>query len=622
MSGVPTNLVVEGIPPVPVALKSDLARYLTLGGSTFRGWHSTKREMMVTLRVNDAVQLHSLKTPGGTRKALTRGTEAASSGSYRPVSADCLIYAHDQGGDENFQYYRLDLATQKVTRLTDGKSRNTGLIWSPDGRWIAYASTRRTGKFTDIYVMDPMNPASARMLWPAEELGWGISDWSPTGDKLLLRHAKSDTESSLFLADIQTGARQPVLKGGKRITYRGARFSERGAAIYATCDDDSNFQQLWRIDVATGERRSLTQNISWDVEDFEPSADGRTIAFVTNEDGYSALHLLDTASGRELPVPKLPGSRISGLEWHRKNREIAFTLGGAQFPNDAYSLDVDSGKIERWTGQTRKRTVTEPFREPELVKFKSFDGLEIPAFVYRPDPKKFPGKRPVVISIHGGPSSQSRPGFLGQNNYYLHELGVTLIYPNVRGSAGYGKKYLALDNGFKRENSVKDIGALIDWIKRDPSLDAARIAVMGGSYGGFMSLASMIAYHDDLRCGIDIVGISNFVTFLHDTSEYRRDNRRQEYGDERDAKMRAFQEKISPANRAGEITRPMFIVQGRNDPRVPYTEAVQMVKAIRSKGGTAWFLMANDEGHGFNKKRNVDYQFQATILFLKEHLLK
>jgi dipeptidyl aminopeptidase/acylaminoacyl peptidase len=312
---------------------------------------------------------------------------------------------------------------------------------------------------------------------------------------------------------------------------------------------------------------------------------------------------------------------LSGLTWHKNSRDLAFNLSSARSPLDAYSYNLESGEMERWTESETGGLDPQRFVEPELVRIKSFDGLEISGFLYRPDVRKFRGPRPVLIQIHGGPESQSRPTFQARNNYYVNELGIAVFLPNVRGSAGFGKTFLTLDNGFKREDTVKDIGAFLDWIARDKELDKNRMAVIGGSYGGYMSLACMVHFSDRLRCGIDIVGISNFKTFMKNTSDYRRDLRRVEYGDERDPAMAAFFEKISPGNHADKIKKPLFVIQGLNDPRVPASESQQMVKAIRDRGGQVWFLMANDEGHGFHKKSNVDIQFQATVQFLKSHLL-
>jgi dipeptidyl aminopeptidase/acylaminoacyl peptidase len=256
------------------------------------------------------------------------------------------------------------------------------------------------------------------------------------------------------------------------------------------------------------------------------------------------------------------------------------------------------------------------------VRWKSFDGLTISGFLYRAPASRFPGKRPVLINIHGGPESQYKPGFGGRNNYLINEMGISVIWPNVRGSNGYGKSFLKLDDGRLRENSVKDIKALLDWIPSRPDLDAGRVMVQGGSYGGYMSLAVASLYAEQIAGAIDIVGISNFVTFLERTESYRRDLRRAEYGDERDPDMRRFLESISPLNRADRILKPLFVVQGKNDPRVPVTEAEQMVANLKGRGTPVWYMVAADEGHGFAKKANADYQFFATIEFIRKYLLE
>jgi dipeptidyl aminopeptidase/acylaminoacyl peptidase len=313
---------------------------------------------------------------------------------------------------------------------------------------------------------------------------------------------------------------------------------------------------------------------------------------------------------------------LGGLEWHKNNRDLMFLVSSARSPTDAYVLDADTGKVERWTESETGGLNPATFAEPELVRWTSFDGRTISGFLFRPPAGKFTGKRPVIVNIHGGPEGQSRPSFNGRLNYFINELGCALIFPNVRGSTGYGKEFVTLDNGFKREDSVKDVGALLDWIGKQDGLDADRIMVTGGSYGGYMALAVATTYDDRIRAAVSVVGISNFVTFLERTESYRRDLRRVEYGDERDAKMREFLTRIAPLNNASKITKPLFVVQGRNDPRVPYTEAEQMVETVRRNGTPVWYLLAKDEGHGFSKKRNADYLFYATVLFIQEHLLK
>jgi len=619
---VPENLVVEGVPAIPAELRRDVARYLEFRAATFQGWHPIRREMLITTRFADTPQLHLVKTPGGARKQLTFGTEPVGAARFRPKAGDFVVYSQDAGGGEFYQLYRLDLADGRTTLLTDGKSRNTGARFSNGGTQLAYTSTRRTGRDNDIWIMLPHDSKTDRLLCENTGGGWSVLDWSPDDSLLLVLQYVSINESYLHLVDARTGKRSQLTPPSREKTaYGHARFAKDGKAVYATSDDDSEFQQLVRIELKDGRQTTLAANITWDVEEFEQSPDGKVIAFVTNESGASTLNLIEAKNGKPLTKPSLPLGTVSNLEWHANSRDLAFNLSYAKSPSDVYSLDLKTGQMERWTESETGGLNPDGFVEPELLKLSSFDGLLISAIVYRPDPKKFPGPRPVIISIHGGPEGQPRPIFQARNNYYLNELGVAIVYPNVRGSAGYGKTFLTKDNGFKREDSVRDIATVIAWIGRQPEFDRNRLAVTGGSYGGYMSLACMVMYGDILRCGVDVVGISNFVTFLNNTQDYRRDLRRVEYGDERDPKMKEFLERISPANHAARIVKPLFVVQGKNDPRVPLSEAEQMVKAIRAAGGKVWYLMAQDEGHGFAKKRNADFQFLATILFYKEHLL-
>jgi len=620
---IPDQLVVEGVPPVTPELKTDVSPYLEFRAAAFNHWHPVERQMLITTRFADSPQLHLVKMPGGARQQLTFLTEPVASGKFHPKSGGFIVFSQDTGGGEFYQLHRYGLEDGKITLLTDGKSRNTGPRWAKSGQWLAYTSTRRNGRDTDIYLMNPAARGTDRLLLEVDGGGWRIEDWSPDESKMLLSEYISINESHLYLADVTRRTKEELTpRGAEKVAYSQGQFAKDGKSIFVTTDKDSEFQRLARLDLASGEYTFLTSHIAGDVDEFELSPDGKTLAFIVNEDGVGVLHLLNTKSGKEMSAPKLPLGIPSHLEWHPNGRDLAFNMTSARSPSDIYSLDVKSGKVERWTESETGGLNKGKFVQPSLIKLKSFDGTPISAFVYRPEHCKSPGKCPVIISIHGGPESQSRPGFQGRNNYYLNELGVAIVYPNVRGSSGYGKTFLTLDNGFKREDSVKDIGTIIDWIKTQPQFDGSRIAVMGGSYGGFMVLASMARFNDQLKCGVDVVGISNFLTFLRNTQEYRRDLRRAEYGDERDEKMREFLEKVSPITNVQKIKKPLFVVQGKNDPRVPLTESEQMVKAIRDNGGTVWYLMAKDEGHGFAKKRNADFQFLATILFVKEHLLR
>ncbi len=619
------NLVVEGIPKIPAALAETVGRYTEFRSASLQSWHPTRREMLISTRFADTPQVHLVKLPGGARTQLTFFPDRVGGASYSPKRGDYFIFMKDVGGNEVAQGYRYDLATGNITLLTDGKSRHTGGRWSNAGDRFAYGRLRPTpeGIFLDLRVMDPSDAKTDRLLGELKGAGWSPLDWSPDDRKILVGEYISINESYLWLVDAVSGEKTLLTpKGGaEKVAYSGGKFSKDGKGIYVTTDKDSEFQRLAYVDLATKAHTYLTSHINWDVEDFDLSPDGKTLAFITNEDGLSVLRLLDTATGKEKPVPRLPIGVIAGLRWHENGRDLGFALSSARSTADVYSLDVKTGKIGRWTYSETSGLNTESFAEPELVRWKSFDGRMISGFLYRP-PAKFTDKRPVIINIHGGPESQHRPVILGRTNYYLNELGVVIIYPNIRGSSGYGKTFLKLDNGFLREDSYKDIGALLDWIPTQPELDADRILVTGGSYGGHMTLAVATNYNDRIRCAVDIVGPSNLVTFLQNTESYRRDLRRVEYGDERDPKMREYLERIAPLNKAEKIRKPLFVIQGKNDPRVPLSESEQMVATVRKNGTPVWYLMAKDEGHGFAKKKNQDFQFYSTVAFIQEHLLK
>lgn len=617
------NLVLEGIPPIPATLAETVNRYTNFRSAGLSSWHPVRREMLISTRFADTPQVHLLKFPLGSRQQMTFFPERVGGGSFQPTQGDYFIFSKDIDGNEFNQNYRYDLATGDITLLTDGKSKNSRGIWSNDGDRMIYTSTRRTGKDNDFYIIDPKNTQSDRLLAQVEGGGWMPLDWSPDDRQMLAMEYVSVNESYLWLVDTSSGEKKLITpkEGTDKVSYGGGLFSKDGKGLYVITDRDSEFSRLAYINLATFKHTYLTNHIPWDVEDFDLTEDGKYLAFVTNEDGASILHLLETTTKQEKPLPKLPVGQVYGITWHRNNEDLGFTLVSARFTADVYSVNIRTNKVERWTESETGGLNTANFSDAELVRWQSFDGRTISGFLYRP-PAKFPGKRPVIIDIHGGPEGQSRPSFLGRYNYYLNELGVALLFPNVRGSTGYGKTFMTLDNAYKREDSVRDIGALLDWIATQPDLDKDRILVSGGSYGGYMSLAVATKYSDRIRAAIDIVGISNFVTFLENTESYRRDLRRVEYGDERDPKMREFLLKISPVNNASNIKKPLFVIHGQNDPRVPLREAEQIVETVRKNNVPVWYLMAKDEGHGFSKKKNIDFQFYATVMFVKEYLLK
>jgi dipeptidyl aminopeptidase/acylaminoacyl peptidase len=611
------NLILENIPEIPAALAERTNQYQQTRSAVLQGWLGDT--LLVATRFADTSQMHRVAFPGGDRHQLTFFAEPVSAAAPAPDGRS-FLFSKDRGGDEFYQIHQFDLATGGVRLLTDGKSRNQGALWSDRGDRFAFSTTKRNGKDTDIHVMAPGDAASQPLL--EREGTWSALDWSADGSRLLVMRYISITQSELYVVDVASRAVTRFHPSDRAISFGDARFSHDGQGVYYTSDEDSEFQRLRYERLAGDAPRVLSADIPWDVEEFELSADGRYLAFLVNAGGLSELHLRDLKRNRAVAVPKLPVGIAGNLRFHRSHPRLGFVLNGPRSPSDAFSFEVGRQELTRWTRSEIGGLDATTFTEPSLVEFPSFDGRRIPAFYYRPAAPKAGAKVPVLISIHGGPESQARPSFNPLTEFYVRELGIAVLVPNVRGSAGYGKGYLQLDNGYVREDSVKDIGALLDWVAKQPELDAARVAVIGGSYGGYMVLASLTHYNDRLRAGIDIVGISNFVTFLTNTQDYRRDLRRVEYGDERDPAMKAHLEKISPTTNAHRITRPMLVAQGANDPRVPASEAEQIVATIRKQGGDVWYLLAKDEGHGFAKKANRDYYQNAVILFLQQHLLQ
>jgi dipeptidyl aminopeptidase/acylaminoacyl peptidase len=624
-----SNLVIQNLPSIPLELVESVKKYTESKTVFASNWHPFKREILVGKRAGNVNQVHLLSAPMGELRQLTDFPDPVGGGNWHPKTGDYFLFSKATGGNEISQLYRYDAASGEITRLTnDDKRRIGGGPWSTAGDRYVYSSVPTGGGTTsetiktEFYTINPSDASSAKLLASFDGVGWGVADWSPDDKKLIVGKFVSANESYIYLYDIETAdlALLTPQEGTEKVAYSGAEFSKDGKGLYLTTDKGSEFQRLVYMDIASKTVTPITGHINWDVDNFEVSEDGKYIAMVTNENGFRILRILDTATRKEIKLPKLPAGQIGGFDWHKKTGELGFNVTSYQSLNDVYSLDPKTGKITHWAKSELNGFDTKGLREPELITWKSFDDREISGFIYKP-PTKFKGKRPVIINIHGGPEGQATPGPLGRSSYFINDLGVAVVYPNVRGSSGFGKTFLQLDKGFKREDSVKDIGALLDWIEKQPDLDKDRIMVTGGSYGGYMTLAVATNYNDRIRASLDIVGISNFNTFLKNTETYRRDLRRVEYGDERDPKMYEFLEKISPLTNAHKITKPLFVVQGKNDPRVPYTEAEQIVAEARKNNTPVWFLMANDEGHGFAKKNNSDYLYYSTILFIKEHLL-
>lgn len=618
------NLLVESIPDIPTQLKEKWEQYQNIRGAGFSDWDVTGNGIYISTRFADVAQIHHVNSAGAYREQVTFYKEPIGAANVCPnPNSDGFLFSKDNGGNENFQIYYFDRKSGNTTLITDGKSRNGNATWNKKGDKISFISNKRNGKDLDFYVTPLSNPSETQLVLENAGGGWNVSDWSDDETQMIVRNGISANQSNIYLLNTATKKLSLLNISEKIIAYSNIKFSKNGKGIYWLSDEDSEFSGLWYYDFTGKKARKIT-NLNWDIEQFSLSDDGSSLVFIVNEGGYYNANLLDTKTNK-YQLLNIPKGVITNVDFNKDNKRIAFTISTSTAPNDVYVYDISKNSSDRWTFSEVGGLNTSNFVDCSLIDFPTFDKDEltgktrrVPSFIYKP--RNATGKIPVVIEIHGGPEGQTLPNFTARRQFWANELGFAVLVPNVRGSTGYGKTYLKLDNGMLRENSVKDIGALLDWIATQPDLDTSRIAVFGGSYGGYMSLACMTNYNNRLRCGVDLFGISNFVTFLKNTSSYRADLRRAEYGDERDPVMAAFMQKISPLTNINNITKPMFIFQGENDPRVPLSESEQMLEQLKKNGVTSWYVRAKDEGHGIAKKANADYTYAAIALFLKTFL--
>jgi dipeptidyl aminopeptidase/acylaminoacyl peptidase len=619
---VPPTVTLDGVPPIPAAIADRFAPYGEFRFAEFLGWHPVRREMLIATSFGPRRHIHLVDGPGRARTQLTFGPPITGEASFEPARGEYFIFVRDaSGGSERPQIYRFDVATRAITLVTDGASRNGGnaVVWSNTSGLIAFDSNRRTNKDRDIWVVDPADPASARLVLEAAG-NWIAQDWSPDDRELLVEERVSTDVRNLWRVDVKTGARTALTPNEKgTAAWIAPRFSRDGTRVYAMSNRGGEFMRLWRMDVASLDWTPVTPD-GTAVEGYSVAPDGRTIAVVFDRDAESVLELIDPSTGRTRSRPKLRGGTIRSMQWHPKLAELAVTLGSIDSPMDVYSVAADTGRVERWT-TSEVGGYPSDLPSPEIVRWKSFDGLTITGVLYRP-PSRFKGPRPVIINIHGGPDARERPRFLGRSGSFLDEFGIALIYPNVRGSIGFGKAFQAADNGKQREDSVKDVGALLDWIGQQPYLDKNRVMVTGASYGGYMTYAVAATYSDRIRCAHPALGISNFVTYMETTEPVRLTDRRSEYGDERDPETREFFTQISPITHASKIRVPLFIAHGAKDTRVPIAQAVEMAKAVRANEVPVWLAIYGDEGHNPFNNTNNDLNLFIWAKFVEEYLLR
>lgn len=617
------NRTTENVPRISAQELNRASQYNNIRSARALAWQPDGKAIVISTAFGATSQLHLVEQAMGTRSQLTFYDEPISGAVTSPVENQ-LVFGRDVGGDENYQGFLLDLDSGDVSQLTQANSRNGNFVISNDGESIAYMSNRDDSGRFDVWVAPIERPSAARMLVQGTGFYWRPVSWSPDDSKLLIMQSISAAEARPYVVDVASGTMSRIGPENEKAAYVGGRFTKDGTGLYFASDLNTEFSHLRHVDLESGQMTNLSGDIPWGVTTMDMSHDGETLAFSTNEDGISRLYLLSTDNNRYQRADAVPVGVIPSMHFSPTDDRLALTLTTATSPADVYVYSPSGGKLTRWTKSEIGGLSESMFVESELVHFPTFDSgnggpSKIPAFVYKP--KNAVGKLPVIISIHGGPEGQVRPGFSSRVQQSVNELGAIYITPNVRGSLGYGKTYLDLDNDFKREDSVQDIGALLDWIETQPDMDADRVGLIGGSYGGYMVLASMTHFNDRIRAGVELFGISNFVTFLENTSPYRQDHRRQEYGDERLPEMRQFFDRTAPINNAEKITKPLFVLQGANDPRVPASESEQIVDKVQSNGGDVWYLLFDDEGHGFRKKNNRDFTTAAQSAFFREHLL-
>jgi len=629
------QLVLEDIPPIPAALAERLDRFQQLRSTRMLEWAASGRELYARSRYEGVNQVQRIARPGADPQQLTRFPEPVRE-VVRQHEGRLLAFTMNDGGSGLDQIYLLDPADGNVRQLTETiGALNNGMVWDYSGRNLAVRSTRRNGRSNDLWLLNIDKPEEARLILAVDDGAlWKPVAFSRDDRMLLVQEYNSITDSRIHLLDIETGL-LTELAGLPDVDSSNVAvaFDAQDRGIFFVSNQRGRAAEIgWTPLDPAEELRWVESNIQWDITRFELAPDGKTGAFLTNEGGLSRLYLFDARRFSFRPVSNLPVGVAGDLRFSPNGGRLALTISTPTSPGEVYVLELFRhgrypGRLRQWSSGSVDDLSPEELIVPALGSVPAIGltpdaTLYVPQFIYRPDSNaRSKAPHPVVIYIHGGPEDQFRPGFNAMVQMWASEMGVAVLAPNVRGSLGYGRDYLALDDGKEREAAVRDIGALLDWIATQEDLDENRVAVFGASYGGYMALASAVQYSDRLVGAVSFAGISNFVTYLENTADFRRDRRRAEYGDERDPQMRAFLQSISPLNNVERIRIPMLIVQGQNDPVVPVSESEQMVQALRARGGTVWYMNALNEGHGYEKKENRDVYQQVTYLFLRRYLL-
>jgi len=614
------TLIFDGVPAIDPTLGARIADYLVGRDASFAAWLPDD-SLLISTRFADVPQVHRVIAPLGMREQLTWYPDPITKVLTSPAGpADGFAFLKGQNADAQPQLYYYSFATHGARMLSGGSGPHGSPLWSPDGQHLVFTGNDRAAAITDIYMSDLGASTAPRLIVAGRDRPWFPLDWSADGQKLLLWQPGANQDSSLFIADVNTGSVLPAEAGGPHLGIRHARFSADGRGIYISSVDDGDFSELRFLDLVTHQARELTAAIPWDIVDFQIGVDGRYLAYVANDSGRDHLTVLDNQLKLELSPAGLPEGRITGLHFDHTGHRLAFSAEGPQSPSDVYVYEVEHNQLARWTHSEPGAVDPQSFVPAQAVQYPTWDRGKagqrlIPAFLYQP---RTAGPHPVLIDIHDGPAGQFRPGFDAFIQFAVNQLGYVVIAPNIRGSTGYGKTFADLDNGPAREDALRDLGALLVWVGMQKDLDRTHVAVMGQSYGGFMALAMLATYNDRLSGGIIVNGYASLPSYLANGTPDEVASRRAEFGDESDPQVRAQLNRLSPLNSLAQIRKPVLVFQGLQDTPAQVQQSGQIVAGIRARGGEAWYVTARNEGHDLRHIANRDAWLATVGQFLKK----